>query len=89
MRTPSRVPAGGTWTSPRSHTVYPAAFRLEVPTAALDLQVLPLLADQELDLTFRYWEGAVRIEGTAEGKPAKGLGYLELTGYGDEPRQPR
>jgi predicted secreted hydrolase len=79
----------GTWTSPRSHTAYPAAFRLAVPSAALVLQVLPLLADQELDLTFRYWEGAVRIEGTADGKPAKGLGYLELTGYGDEPRQPR
>jgi predicted secreted hydrolase len=79
----------GTWTSPRSHTAYPAAFRLAVPAAALDLQVLPLLADQELDLTFRYWEGAVRIEGTAGAGLAKGLGYLELTGYGDESRQPR
>jgi len=79
----------GTWTSPRSHTAYPAAFRLAVPLALLDLQVLPLLADQELDLTFRYWEGAVRIEGAAGGVPAKGLGYLELTGYGDESGQPR
>ncbi len=78
----------GTWTSPRSHTEYPAAFRLAVPAATLDVQVLPLLADQELDLTFRYWEGAVRVEGTAGGKTAKGLGYLELTGYGDEARQP-
>ncbi|HMI87153.1 MAG TPA: lipocalin-like domain-containing protein [Polyangiaceae bacterium] len=79
----------GTWTSPHSHTDYPAAFRLAVPGAALDLRVLPLLADQELDLTFRYWEGAVRVEGSASGHAAKGLGYLELTGYGDEARQPR
>jgi predicted secreted hydrolase len=79
----------GTWTSPHSHTAYPAAFRLTVPAAALDLQVLPLLADQELDLTFRYWEGAVRVEGTAGSGAANGLGYLELTGYGDESRQPR
>jgi predicted secreted hydrolase len=78
----------GTWTSPHSHTVYPAQFRLVVPVAALDLRVLPLLADQELDLTFRYWEGAVSIEGTAGGNPAKGVGYLELTGYGDDSRQP-
>jgi predicted secreted hydrolase len=79
----------GLWTSRRSNTEYPASFRLVVPAAALDLRVLPLLADQELDLTFRYWEGAVRIEGTAAGSTAKGLGYLELTGYGDEARQPR
>ena len=79
----------GTWSSPRTQTVYPAAFRLAVPAAALDLRVIPLLADQELDLTFRYWEGAVRIEGTSGGAPAKGLGYLELTGYGDESRQQR
>jgi len=84
-----RVEPIGTWTSPRSHTIYPAAFRLAVPLALLDIQVLPLLADQELDLTFRYWEGAVRVEGSAGGVPAKGLGYLELTGYGDESRQPR
>jgi predicted secreted hydrolase len=79
----------GVWTSPRSHTAYPAGFRLAVPGAALDLEVIPLLADQELDMTFRYWEGAVRIEGTAGGRPTAGFGYLELTGYGDEPRQAR
>jgi predicted secreted hydrolase len=79
----------GLWTSPHSHVDYPASFRLTAPAVGLDLRVLPLLADQELDMTFRYWEGAVRVEGTAGGKPAKGRGYLELTGYGDEARQPR
>jgi len=79
----------GLWTSPHSHIDYPASFRLAAPAVGLDLRVLPLLADQELDMTFRYWEGAVRVEGTAGGKPAKGRGYLELTGYGDEARQPR
>ena len=51
--------------------------------------MIPLLADQELDLTFRYWEGAVRIEGSAGENPLGGVGYLELTGYGDESHQPR
>ena len=83
------VEPAGVWTSPHSHVAYPSAFRLKVPAAALDLQVLPLLADQELDLTFRYWEGAVRTFGTAGGKNIQGLGYLELTGYGEEARQPR
>ena len=84
----------GTWTSPRSHVAYPASFRLSIPRYALELQVIPLVADQELDLTFRYWEGAVRIEGMGagegrEGKKIGGRGYLELTGYGEESRQPR
>jgi predicted secreted hydrolase len=78
----------GVWTSPRSHIAYPSGFRLTVPRAELDLRVLPLLADQELDLTFRYWEGAVRIEGKAGEKAARGLGYLELTGYGEEGTAP-
>lgn len=83
------VVPGGTWTSPRSHIAYPASFRVSIPRYALDLQVLPLLADQELDLTFRYWEGAIRVDGTSAGKKIGGLGYLELTGYGEESRQPR
>jgi predicted secreted hydrolase len=79
----------GTWTSPHSHVPYPAAFRLAIPGSALDVQVTPLLPDQELDLTFRYWEGAVRVEGKSAENPITGRGYLELTGYGDDARQPR
>jgi len=41
----------------------------------------PLLRDQELDLAVRYWEGAVRVEGTADGRPLGGSGYVELVGY--------
>jgi predicted secreted hydrolase len=68
------------WQSPRSGAAYPAAWRLRIPSAALDLRIEPLLPDQELDVSFRYWEGAVRIDGTS-----KGRGYVELTGYTDSP----
>jgi predicted secreted hydrolase len=37
------------------------------------------MADQELDATIRYWEGAVDVSGTATGR-----GYLEMTGYAEE-----
>jgi predicted secreted hydrolase len=43
--------------------------------------VTPRVADQELDLAVRYWEGAVRVEGTADGRPVGGEGYVELVGY--------
>ncbi|HKI01323.1 MAG TPA: lipocalin-like domain-containing protein [Thermoanaerobaculia bacterium] len=71
----------GEWRSPRSGARYPERWRLRIPSEDLDLEVLPLLADQELDVSFRYWEGAVGIEGTHRGRPAQGRGYVELTGY--------
>ncbi len=89
-----RVTATGSWSSPRSGTRYPAAFHLELPHARLSLDVTPVVPDQELDLSFRYWEGAVDVTGTDTGKPIGGRGYLELTGYGEiapagSPQSPR
>ncbi|MEE8525592.1 MAG: lipocalin-like domain-containing protein [Thermoanaerobaculia bacterium] len=69
-----------TWRSPEG-TEYPAGWRLRLPESRLDLTVEPLLADQELDAAFRYWEGAVRVRGTDGGDPVTGLGYVELVGY--------
>ncbi|HET9210122.1 MAG TPA: lipocalin-like domain-containing protein [Thermoanaerobaculia bacterium] len=71
----------GEWRSPRSGARYPARWRVRVPGEELDLDVRPLLADQELDVSFRYWEGAVGISGTHHGRPVRGRGYVELTGY--------
>jgi predicted secreted hydrolase len=78
-----------TWKSPRSGGVYPARWRLEVPSRQLQLTVTPLLADQELPVSFRYWEGANRLEGTHAGQPVRGFGYVELTGYADTPERTR
>jgi predicted secreted hydrolase len=69
------------WTSPRGGTRYPARWRLRVPSAGLDVVVTPFLRDQELDLAVRYWEGAVRVDGTADGRAVGGSGYVELVGY--------
>jgi predicted secreted hydrolase len=71
------------WRSPRSGARYPATWHVRVPAEALDLTIRPLLADQELDVSFRYWEGAVALEGTHRGRPVQGHGYVELTGYGN------
>lgn len=72
------------WTSPRSGAAYPARWRVRVPSQELDLEIRPLLADQELDVSFRYWEGAVAVAGTRRGRPLQGRGYVELTGYTDQ-----
>jgi len=72
------------WRSPRTGAVYPARWRVRVPAVDLELDLVPRLPDQELVLSIRYWEGAVSVTGTVSGKPATGLGYVELTGYADE-----
>jgi predicted secreted hydrolase len=63
---------------------YPSAWRLSVPQLGLELAIHPLLADQELGTTPRYWEGAVDVRGTRAGEPLSGRGYVELVGYPQE-----
>jgi predicted secreted hydrolase len=64
------------WTSPTSGATYPAQWRFAVPAHTIDVTVTPLISDQELNVSFVYWEGAVRVTGTQGG-----YGYVELTGY--------
>jgi len=71
-----------TWESPEGG-VYPSAWTLRAPEQGLDLQIRPVMADQELFTTVRYWEGAVDVEGERNGLPVEGRGYVELTGYAD------
>lgn len=60
---------------------YPSGWRVRVPTLALDVTVRPVLADQELRTTPRYFEGAVDVSGARGGRPLRGRGYVELVGY--------
>ena len=70
-----------TWRSPRSGATYPARWTIIVPDMDLALRLEPHLADQELNLSYAYWEGAVRIQGMRAGQTVHGAGYVELTGY--------
>ncbi len=69
-----------TWDSPAGGT-YPARWRLAVPAEELTLEIVPVMADQELFTTVRYWEGAVDVTGYRGQEPISGRGYVELTGY--------
>lgn len=76
------------WRSPHGGT-YPARWRFAVPSAALAVEVAPVLADQELAGSVRYWEGAVNVSGTHHDHRVKGAGYTELTGYAKSAGGPR
>ena len=73
------------WKSPTSGATYPMKWKVTVPAEALELEITPAFAEQEL-ITNRstrvtYWEGAASIRGTARGQAVSGQGYVEMTGY--------
>jgi predicted secreted hydrolase len=70
-----------TWRSPHSNSIYPSKWHLSIPNQNLEIDVIPLINDQELNVSYRYWEGAVSVNGIKNGKSISGQGYVELTGY--------
>lgn len=73
----------GQWTSPRTGFRYPSGWQIEMPVHGVELTVTPLVNDQEMMVSFIYWEGAVEVTGSMAGDTVQGVGYVELTGYGD------
>jgi predicted secreted hydrolase len=69
------------WTSPKTGARYPVKWRISVPGMAVAVECAAVLPDQELvsedDIGPTYWEGAVTYAGSS-----RGVGYLEMTGYG-------
>ena len=68
------TPTGERWNN------YPVAWRVEVPSLGLRLDASTPMRNQELGGELKYWEGAMDFSGTA-----KGVGYLEMTGYAGPP----
>ncbi len=60
---------------------YPMGWTISVPILDLRIEVAPVLRNQELITTVRYWEGAVDVKGTSGQEVISGRGYVELTGY--------
>ncbi len=69
-----------TWESPLGG-IYPSGWKMFWRDKGLELTVTPMIKNQELNVTPRYWEGAVSVTGTQNGAPIGGSGYVELTGY--------
>lgn len=69
------------WRSQETGVRYPNGWRLLSEREHLQLTVAPLLSNQEMDVTVRYWEGAVSVRGQVGARSVTGSGYVELTGY--------
>jgi predicted secreted hydrolase len=81
---------GRNWHSAESGASYPIAWGISVPKLQLQLRETTPLESQELfrlhSVTPTYWEGAADYTGTQNGRPTRGVGYLEMTGYGKQMR---
>lgn len=77
------------WRSPASGASYPLRWRIQLQRFGIEVTAGAALPEQEMraELTpgLGYWEGAVDYSGTRNGRPLKGRGYLEMTGYSGRP----
>ena len=73
----------GHWKSSATKTVYPSGWNLKVPSKGINLKIKPYIDNQELKVSVKYWEGAVKVSGQMNKKTVNGNGYVELTGYGN------
>ena len=73
------------WRSPLTGGRYPAGWHLQLPAEDLVLDIASVIDDQEMHSNQStgvvYWEGLVDAAGRRSGRPLKGKGYVELTGY--------
>ena len=87
-----RITPTARWKSPKSGATYPVAWRVELPTYKVALNVRPLMNQQELvthgSTNITYWEGACDVSGTFGGNPVRGEAYVEMTGYDKAFRAP-
>jgi len=72
----------GEWKNP-DNKVYPSGWILTIPSRNIKLNIIPSINNQELNVSLKYWEGSVMIDGIYNGAAVKGMGYVELTGYAD------
>ena len=79
------TPSGATFTSPQSNATYPVQWHVSIPRLGIDVDVATPLPTQELANTVgpSYWEGAIDVTGHHAASSLHGVGYLEMTGYGE------
>lgn len=67
------------WHSEKTGITYPQNWQVELPEQGIKLNITPVIRSSEIDsrksVGFAYWEGAVKISGTHNGK-----GFVEVAG---------
>jgi len=67
------------WKSEKTKGVYPATWRVACEKIGLDSLIIPAVPEQEFAEGLPYWEGSCKVIG----RPANGVGFVELVGYAE------
>ncbi len=82
----------GLWKSPHTKATYPSGWKITVPKFDLELNVEPVIKDQELDTRgttmIVYWEGSCDVTGKSGESDVNGRAFVELVGYDRSHDQP-
>jgi geranylgeranyl pyrophosphate synthase len=73
------------WHSTMTFVEYPIHWRLQIPKAGIDLDVKVAFEDQEVVTLIAknsFYEGRVEVNGTKNGRPVSGLGFVERSALG-------
>jgi predicted secreted hydrolase len=77
--------SAGIWTSPSTDTTYPSGWTVAALPVSMVVTLEPVQQTAEFTastyIPVRYWEGAVSVQGTKDGVPVGGKGFVELVGY--------
>jgi predicted secreted hydrolase len=83
-----KIESKSTWTSTKTNGRYPIEWHLSIPSAKAELDLTPVLKDQELvtkgSTGVSYWEGDSSVQGSWNNKPVRGKSYVEMTGYAEK-----
>jgi predicted secreted hydrolase len=69
------------WESQHCGANYPTEWVMEIPGQNVRLELATLFDDQEMDVSVRYYEGTLDVDGTMNGEEISGQGFIEMTGY--------
>jgi geranylgeranyl pyrophosphate synthase len=72
------------WRSIRTFNDYPVGWRLVIPEAQVELEILADFPDQEFITVLSkpaFWEGRCTVRGTHHTEAVQGLGYIERSGF--------
>lgn len=72
------------WQSTQTFFEYPIRWTLEIPSADVRLEIEANFEDQEFITLISkpsFWEGSVKLEGSVRGKPVRGVGFIERSGF--------
>ena len=82
-----KIVAKRKWKSSKTNGKYPLEWNVTVPKEDINLNIFPLMDDQELvtgkSTGVSYWEGACRVSGTDSNQKVTGKAYVEMTGYAE------